>query len=270
MGAAGAQTRWLRGIVAIAVVLMAGCATPPEDPDARAEFDAANDPLEPTNRAIFAFNLALNRTVLRPVAEVYRGVLPEYGQNAVRDFLDNLESPVILANDLLQGEAGRAGITATRFIMNTTLGFGGLLDPATVAGLPRHEEDFGQTLGVWGAGEGPYLMLPVFGPSPPRDSIGLVVDHFIDPLTYYFDNAEVEYLAYVRYGLRAVDPRSRNIETFDEIERTSIDFYATVRSLYRQQRMDEIRNGEPAEMPLMPEITVEDADGVDEISSTAE
>ena len=256
------------GLIAVAAVV--GCATPPEDPDARAEFEAANDPLEPLNRSIFAFNLGLDRAVLRPVAIGYRTIIPEPGRNMVRNFLNNLEAPVILANDVLQGSPDRARITATRFIMNSTLGIGGLLDPATPAGLPQHDEDFGQTLAVWSVDEGPYLILPVLGPSPPRETVGLVVDYFLDPVTYILDNADAEWLSYVRYGVRAVDSRSRLIETLDEIERTSIDFYATIRSLYRQRRMDEIRNGEPSELPMMPEITFEDGVGVDKLSSATE
>ena len=259
--------RWC-GLIALAA--MAGCATPPEDPDARAEFEAANDPLESLNRSIFAFNLGLDRAVLRPVAIGYRTVIPGPGRSMVRNFLDNLEAPVILANDVLQGSPDRAGVTLTRFIMNSTLGIGGLLDPATTVGLSQHDEDFGQTLGVWGVDAGPYFMLPVLGPSPPRETVGLVVDYFLDPVAYILDNQDAEWLSYVRFGVRAVDSRSSLIETLDEIERTSIDFYATIRSLYRQRRMDEIRNGEPSEMPMMLEITFEDGDGVDKLSSATE
>ena len=250
---------------------LAACATPPESPDAVAEFAEMNDPLEPLNRAIFDFNLAIDKALLRPVAIAYRDVIPKPGRDGVRNFLDNLETPVVLANDVLQGSAQRAGTTVGRFAINSTIGIAGLFDAATGFGFARHDEDFGQTLGVWGFPEGPYLVLPILGPSPLRDTVGLAVDYFLDPLTYVFENNDVEWLSLVRYGVRAVDSRSRNVETLDEIERTAIDFYATVRSLYRQQRLDEIRNGEPSPMVPVPEITLEfDEVGADEVSLVAE
>ena len=258
------------GTAALLVVL-AACASPAQGPDAVAESAKINDPLEPLNRAIFGFNLALDKALLRPVAIAYRDVIPKPGRDGVRNFLDNLETPVVLANDVLQGSAERAGTTAGRFAINSTIGIAGLLDVAAGMGFKRHDEDFGQTLGVWGFPEGPYLVLPILGPSPPRDSVGLVVDYFIDPLTYVFDNNDVEWLSFVRFGVRAVDSRSRSVEALDEIERTSIDFYATVRSFYRQQRADEIRNGEPSPMVPVPEITLEfEEGGADEVSLVAD
>ena len=254
----------------IAVMAFTGCATPPNDPDARAEFIATNDPMEPLNRAIFSFNMALDRTVLRPIAEGYRWTIPEPGRIAVTNVLRNAELPVTMVNQVLQGEVNDLGITATRFIMNTTLGIGGLLDPATVTGLPRKEEDFGQTLAVWGLDSGPYLMLPIIGPSSPRDGVGVIVDRFFDPLEYLFDNTGNEWVSYARFGVRAVDSRSRNIETLDEIESGSIDFYATIRSLYRQRRMDEIRNGEPQDMSMVPDIIFQEDDGAEDYSSVPE
>ena len=222
-----------------------GCASrpPSDDRQAVASFQAANDPLEPTNRKIFGFNMYLDRNVLKPVAKGYRSGVPEPARNSVRNFFDNLHSPVTLVNSLLQGDMRRTQITFARLVMNTTLGFGGIFDPATDASLPRYEEDFGQTLGVWGVGEGPYLMLPLLGPKPPRDAAGFVVDTFTDPTTYIFWNSSF----LIPLGLTAVDltdVRSRNIETLDEIERTSIDFYAALRSLYRQHRNSQIRNGQ--------------------------
>ena len=250
---------------AAVMAVLAACATHPEGSEAMAEFAETNDPLEPLNRAIFDFNLVIGKALVRPVSIAYRDVIPRPGRNGVRNFLDNLESPVVLANDVLQGSAGRAGTTVGRFAINSTIGIAGVLDLATDFGLARHDEDFGQTLGVWGFPEGPYLVLPLLGPSPPRDSVGLVVDYFVDPLTYVFHNNDVEWLSFVRYGTRAIDSRSRLVETLDEIERTSEDFYATIRSIYRQQRNDEIRNGEPSPMVPMPEITLEFGVGADEV-----
>lgn len=214
--------------------------------------DEVNDPLEDFNRAIFEFNRGFDKVILKPLAEGYRFVLPEQLRDVVKSFLDNLRTPIILANDLLQGKFGRAGITLNRFLFNSTFGIGGLVDIAGDLGMPGHDEDFGQTLGWWGAGEGFYLVLPIFGSAPPRDAIGLVVDTFLDPLTY----ADIPFeWSFGRTAMRAVDTRARFIETLDEIEETSIDFYATMRSLYRQRRDDEIRDGGPAPSIPIPSIS---------------
>ena len=241
------------GVALVTGILAGACATPPvDDAESRAELTAINDPWEPFNRAVFEFNRAMDRVLLRPVAEAYRGVVPEFGRDMVPNFLNNLRSPVILANDILQGEKDRAGETGSRLLANTTVGLGGIFN---VTDIMFHNEDFGQTLAVWGFGEGPYLVLPLLGPSPIRDTIGLVGDTLIDPVNWYAYNKEQYAIPRIRYGTRAIDTRSRNIETLDEIERGAIDFYATVRSLYRQRRNDEIRNGHPAQTVPMPEIS---------------
>ena len=201
-----------------------------------------NDPLEPMNRYFFELNKFFDTILLKPVATWYDGVVPEPGRDGVRNFLDNLRSPVILANDLLQGEWERAGTTASRFGINTTVGVLGLFDPAADWGMPQHSEDFGQTLGTYDVAEGPYLYLPVLGPAPPRDLTGFVVDQFFDPLTYiYWDEAKT--VPTIRFVLNGVDQRARSLDTLDQIERTSVDHYATVRNLYRQIRKNEIANG---------------------------
>jgi phospholipid-binding lipoprotein MlaA len=223
----------------------AGCATAPDPADeaAVAAYEEANDPLEPMNRYFFELNRFADIILLRPAAEIYDGVLPRQAKQGVRHFLDNLRAPVILANDVLQGEWNRAETTATRFGINTTVGVLGLDDPATDYGYARHGEDFGQTLAVYGVNEGPYLFLPVLGPAPPRDLTGVVVDQFFDPLTYIFwDDGYT--VPVTRFVLNGVDLRARNLEVLDEIERTSVDYYATIRSLYRQSRAEEIANGQ--------------------------
>src|SRR5690606_25232813 len=146
--------------------------------------DGENDPLEVPNRMMFAFNEALDFMIIRPVAVTYRYVVPVGVRNTVRNFLRNLRSPVTLANDLLQGDFDRAEITFTRFFINSTIGMLGLFDIAADSGFQYHEEDFGQTMGTYGAGEGFYLVLPVLGPSSLRDGGGRIVDIFLDPLTY--------------------------------------------------------------------------------------
>lgn len=225
-------------------LLVTGCATPPTDPDALAAYEEANDPLEPMNREIFRFNQFADKYLIKPIAQGYVEVVPEDGRKSVRNFLNNLRSPVILANDILQGEVQRAGTTLARAVFNSTIGIGGLFDVGSGIGLPFHDEDFGQTLAVWGVGEGPYLVLPILGPSNPRDTVGIVVDGFMDPLNLYLENTDRSYLIYVRAAIDGIDKRAQVLDVLDELERTSLDFYATIRSLYRQRRIEEIKNGE--------------------------
>lgn len=199
-----------------------------------------NDPLEPVNRAVFTFNETIDGLILKPAALIYRGVVPEPVRSRVTNVLANARSPIVLANDLLQGEWRRAETTFGRFMINTIVGVGGVMDVATWAGMPEgHSEDFGQTLAVHGVGGGPYLVLPLFGPSNIRDATGRVVDIFLDPIAL-FAPTEVRL---GRTGGEAVDFREQNIETVDELKRTSLDFYAATRTLSRQLRQSEIRNG---------------------------
>ena len=203
-----------------------------------------NDPLELLNRFVFSFNLALDTVIFRPAAATYRFLLPSEVRDSVRNALRNLSSPVILANDLLQGSLDRAETTLVRFVVNSTVGVLGLFDVAADWGYPYHDEDFGQTLGVHGVGEGFYLVLPIFGPSNPRDGVGRLVDIFLDPLTYVANANDAEEYLLGRTVIFGVDTRARNIDTLDDLRRDSIDFYARVRSLYRQSRVNDINNGE--------------------------
>jgi phospholipid-binding lipoprotein MlaA len=210
--------------------------------------DDTNDPFEGSNRFFFGVNQVLDELLLRPVSVVYRAVLPDFARNGVRNFLNNLNSPVILANDLLQGETDRAGETILRFGVNSTIGIGGLIDVAKDLDHPYHDEDFGQTLAVWGVNDGPYFYFPLMGPSSARDFTGFVVDRGLDPLTYVnWGDDDLEYVPVARTVLNVIDLRSRNIETLDDIERSSVDYYASIRSLYRQSRADAIRNGAPSQ-----------------------
>ena len=238
--------------VALSIAISSGCATAPDasDTESYSEFKAINDPLEPLNRTVFEFNRALDAMFLRPFADYYRLLLPPPLQEGVHNFLANLRSPVILVNDMLQGEWERAGTTAKRFIVNTTIGVGGLGDPASNFGLPAHSEDLGQTLAVWGLPEGPFLMLPVVGPSNPRDAIGLAVDSLIiDPLglmnTLGTQDEWLPTFMLTRFALTAINARAQNAEELDDLEKSSLDFYAALRSLYRQFRTAEIHQGRP-------------------------
>lgn len=245
----------LKGMCLGLAVLLAACATKPSPSNAAAvqAYDDANDPAEPLNRYFFELNRFFDIILIKPVATWYQGVVPDPARDSIRNFLDNLSSPVVLANDGLQGEWDRAGTTATRLGINTTVGVLGLFDPATGWGYPQHREDFGQTLATYGTPEGPYIFLPILGPSPPRDLAGFVVDSFFDPLTYvYWDGPYTVRVA--RFVVNGIDVRSRNLATLDQIERTSVDYYATVRSLYRQSRNNEIANGKATSDENLPDI----------------
>ena len=239
-------------VLAGLLLLTGGCAAVPDpgDAEAVAEFNKVNDPAEPANRTIFEINRGLDRALLKPVATFYRDETPKFFQNRINNALNNLRAPVIFFNDVLQGELDRALATMIRFAMNSTIGLLGFIDIASEMELAGHDEDFGQTLAVWGVPEGPYIVLPLFGPSNPRDTIGIIVDFLIDPFNIWAENSNRDFAVFSRSGTRAVDLRATYMEALDDLEKTSLDFYAAIRSLYRQRRSAEIRNGKPsANMP---------------------
>ena len=199
-----------------------------------------NDPFERSNRFMFKVNVELDNYILKPVARGFLYV-PSPVRRSLRNFLDNLASPVTLANDLFQLEGKRASTTALRLGINSTVGILGLFDPAKRLGLEKHYEDFGQTMAVWGAPEGPYLFTPIYGPSSPREFSGWIIDWTFDPLTHD-DDWEAEDAIY-RYAVDGIAFRADSLTLLDEIERSSVDFYATVRSLYQQNRASQIANG---------------------------
>ena len=200
------------------------------------------DPWEGWNRKVYAFNNAVDRTFAEPFARAYQRVTPPPIRSGVRNWVNNLEAPVIFANDIFQLEPKRAGVTALRFGINSTIGILGLFDPAKVIGLERHAEDFGQTLGRYGARSGPYLMLPILGPSSVRDAFGSIVDIGLDPLTYaQFDGDTT--LRITRGVANLVTARTDSLETVANLRATSTDPYVTLRSAYAQSRASMIRNG---------------------------
>ena len=232
------------GLIAVAI---SGC----ETTDA-----TANDPLEDINRVIFDFNNGLDNAVLEPVAETYIKHVPDTFRTAILNSLRHLKSPVIIANNVLQGDINGAGNTLSRFVTNTILGFGGMVDTAAKSGAPFRDEDFGQTLGVWGVGDGPYLVIPVLGPMHMRDGVGKLADSHISPLGHINNTA----FEWTHRGLDAVDTRAGLLDTLDDLERTSLDYYAAIRSLYRQKRRDDIMNGESDAPVPVPNISFDDAD----------
>jgi phospholipid-binding lipoprotein MlaA len=233
----------LLGVLGFVILLGACAARPdPSDPEAVAEFRAVNDPVEPLNRGLYFVNDGIDTLVLRPAAEAYRIIIPPEFREAIRNVLGNLRTPIILVNDVLQGETQRAGVTLGRFVINTTIGVGGIWDRARDFGLLGHTEDFGQTLAVWGTPEGPYMFVPVLGPTNPRDLTGFGVDIATNPLTWIGGNDSWDAVVITRQVLISLDTREGLIEPLDALREGSLDPYAALRSAYRQRRNREISN----------------------------
>jgi phospholipid-binding lipoprotein MlaA len=232
--------------------ILSACATKPpaSDPIALAAYEEANDPLEPMNRAMFKVDAGLDKVLVRPVITGYRAVVPAGARDKVDNFVDNLRSPITFANDILQGEFSRAGTTLGRIVINTGMGFFGFFDVAERLGLEPHSEDFGQTLAVWGLGDGPYVYIPLLGPSTFRDGIGFAVDAFaIDPLTWYDrGDGSQSWVQWTSLGVTYVNTKDVTMDVLDELKRSSLDYYSALRSSYRQIRAKEIRNGAPGPM----------------------
>lgn len=191
-----------------------------------------SDPLEGLNRAVFFLNDGLDTVVIRPIAYVYGNLVPPFVKRRVSNFFSNINEPVVFANDLLQFELEDASVIAARFLVNSTLGLAGLFDVASEIGLPPHKADFGQTLHSYGAGPGPYLVLPLLGPSNLRDGIGLAVDALLNPFTWLLEPEENLILA-VGAGLVR---REELLVPLDALRESSVDYYAALRSLYYQDR----------------------------------
>lgn len=205
--------------------------------------EAVKDPYEPFNRAMFSFNDAIDHVALEPVAKGYRAITPTFLRTGVSNALANIAAPVTFANDVLQAEPARAGTTLARFGINTTIGVAGLFDVAAGMGLAPHTEDFGQTMGRWGVGPGPYLVLPLLGPSSLRDAPGRAVDLAFQPLNY----AQFESDDAVRVGravISAVSAREASIEAIDDLRASSIDPYVSARSTYSLLRESAVHNGQ--------------------------
>jgi phospholipid-binding lipoprotein MlaA len=242
---------------AAGLLALVGCATVPQDPAARAAYEEANDPLEPLNRQIFDVNQFADRILFKPTAKIYRTALPDTVRRSVRNGLDNLGEPVVAANNVMQGEFHRAGVSFVRFIFNTTVGVGGLIDFCGQHGWPKENGDFGQTLYAWGVPDGPYLVLPVLGPSNPRDALGMAADSYMDPFRYVLtmsdpDASILEDPNVVRSALDGIDKRANTIDELDAVEKSAVDLYAQIRSLYRQNRAQELRHGVAASVSTNP------------------
>ncbi len=249
----------------VSVLAFAACLAAPTLAFAQ---EGVSDPWEGTNRNLFAVHESIDQAVLEPVARGYRAVTPRPVRTGVLNFVRNLRGPVIFANDVLQGEFARAGTTALRFGINSTIGIAGIFDPATSTGLERHDEDFGQTLAVWGVGPGPYVFIPVLGPSNVRDTTGRVVDMVFDPLNWA-EGDDVETLRTTRGVLTGLSTREQLLESVDDIRANSLDPYVSIRTTHNQLRNSAIENGrtDVQDLPDFEDITDADAPGGDEIVS---
>lgn len=225
--------RITRVLPAAVMVMLAGCATGPDrDP---------GDPLEDFNRAAYSFNELLDRALIKPLAQGYSAITPAPVNKGVTNFFNNLRDIRSAANNLLQFKIGRAFSDVGRVAVNSTIGILGLMDVASNMNLPRYDEDFGQTLGVWGVGSGPYIVLPFLGPTSGRDGIGLVVDWFADPVTYIEDDA----LRLSLRGLDIIDTRADLLSASRVLDQAALDPYAFVRDAYLQRREDLVYDGNP-------------------------
>jgi phospholipid-binding lipoprotein MlaA len=224
---------------------VAGCAS-----GGNKEAQAADDPMEPMNRFFFDFNQRLDHHAALPAASFYASSVPSGVRGNVHNVLTNLGGPVNVANDILEAEFSNAGEAGARFLVNTTIGVAGIFDVATDWGLPEHSRDFGETLGGYGVGQGPYLVLPFRGPSSVRDFAGGYVDGYFSPLHFVHYSGST-YVGLVKSSLGSVDNRSSNIVTYRDIERASVDYYATMRAYYRQRRERQVEDNavQTAELP---------------------
>lgn len=237
---------------------LAACATLPDDPVARTEVEAQNDPFEPANRAIFSVNQAVDHNFINPVIGTYVDVVPVPAQKGLRNALSNLRAPLTFVNDVLQWHWDGAAETTSRFVVNSTLGVLGLFDFADDhLGIPGHEEDFGQTFAVWGIPEGPYLILPLFGPTTARDLSGSIVEYFADPTDIAFDRAGASELIWPRAIAEEIDNRASRLIPTQRLESASLDYYAALRSAYRQVRTDEINSPQAQDAPRQQVPTAE-------------
>ncbi len=214
----------------------------PDEADALSEFNGASDPLESFNRAMYKFNDVFDDVILTPAAKGYDFILPGAVKTGITNFFYNLREPLVILNDLLQVKLGQASSDTGRFLVNTTVGIAGLFDVATSMNLPKHEEDFGQTLAVWGVGSGAYVVWPFIGPRDVRDSFGWLVDWYSNPRTYIESST-------TKWGLVAldmVDTRANYLGDKEILRRAAgEDIYPFVREAYRQRRLNQIYDGNP-------------------------
>ncbi len=214
-----------------------------------------NDPIEEVNRKVMAFNQVIDKIIINPIIKGYRAIIPTPARSGIRNFLRNLKSPVILANQLLQGDINGARNALLRATINTTIGVGGIFDVAGYEGIEYEPEDFGQTLAVWGIKPGPYIVLPILGPSSLRDYGGYIADSFADPVRLKLFHHDNEWLYAGKSTADYIDLRESLIDTLNELKTSSIDYYAAVRSTYYQHRealINDRKSNTQSSIPAFP------------------
>jgi len=245
-------------VLVLVLACLGGCASVSTRDDAGGakgaspeQQDLSSDPLEGFNRTMYRFNDKFDRYLAKPVAKGYRFILPEFARQGVSNFFSNLHDPVIMVNDLLQAKFVNAASDLGRFLVNSTIGIAGLLDVASPMGLDKHDEDFGQTLAVWGVGEGPYLVLPILGPSTVRDSVALVPDWELYPINYWVDSGTRDKLIVVEF----VNRRAQLLDAGDILEQAAgEDPYVFVREAYFQHRRNQTYDGNTPAPPPDPSL----------------
>ena len=202
------------------------------------EAEEENDPLEPVNRVIFDFNETVDGYLLEPVSVIYKEAFPEFVRERVGYVLRNLSEPIVLVNNLLQGELEDAEGTLRRFLINSTVGVAGIFDVSTDLDIPYKKKDFGLTLASWGCGPGPYLVLPILGPSNLRDSFGRIGDYAFDPINWWAYTTDNAVYSNARTGVQIVDAKTDNLEVINDLRKNSIDYYYSLRAWYNARRKD--------------------------------
>ncbi len=227
-----------KAIILVMVLVLGACATTQQN-----ERVARIDPLEPMNRAVFTFNENLDEYIVKPAAEAYKFVLPDVVRRGVTNFFGNIGDIFVAANNLLQGKPKEATSDMGRFLVNSTIGILGFFDVATDLGLDKHTEDFGQTLAVWGVSDGPYVVLPLFGPSTVRDTAGLAVDLKTD-FVLNTDQLNSDQRIGVT-ALRVLDRRANLLDAGQLLEDAAFDKYSFLRDSYLQRRRNQVFDGDP-------------------------
>lgn len=216
------------------ILIISGCAT-------TQHADGVNDPFEDYNRVMYSFNDVIDSAIIKPVAKGYDAVIPDPISHGISNFFSNLNEITVILNDLLQFKFAQAADDTGRFLLNSTVGVAGIFDVAGYAGHESHNEDFGQTLGVWGVEPGPYLVLPFFGPRDIRDTAGLVADIYTDPVTYVDDNGARNALV----ATRIIDDRANLFKAEKVLDEAALDEYSYVRDAYLQRRQSLVYDGNP-------------------------
>ena len=222
---------------------LTGCATPPPKSETAnyAAYEQLNDPLEPTNRVFYRVNNTLDTYLMKPIAQGYVYVTTQGIRNHVGNFASNIGEPARMLNFMASGDPRDAGTSLVRFLLNSTVGLGGIFDPAASLGYTKTDTDFGLTLASWGVPAGPYLYLPIFGPSGVRDAANLPVEWFATPMEAAPESGALDAFGYAETGLNLVNTRAEYIPVINQIKATALDPYATFRSLYRQSRTSELQ-----------------------------